>query len=195
MARRTSRDAAGCREACSCRAWRCGVRGRAAMDAIDVAYFPLLWMPSLASRLFTTPAAPSPRPGVTPWLRRRRGRPSSSSSPHVAGLERMDAAGDEQGAAAERRRAGEVGPDRIADGQHAVWCRHRASGSIRPPKAPPRRSADGAFRRRRPPADRLIGIGDGAGAIDHLAAALDHEIGIGADHRHVAGAEAASMVA
>ena len=98
----------------------------------------------------------------------------------------MNAADHEQAVDPERLRAGKVGPHAIADRQHAVQRRRLAArcGGQRH-----RAIVDRTMRlavEDHLAAEFAIQFGDRAGAIDQPVAALDHDIGIGADERQVA---------
>ncbi len=98
----------------------------------------------------------------------------------------MDAGGDEQAIDPERDRTLEVGAHRVADRQHAAM---RGVAAARLRRRGHRLVVDRAIRLAG--IDHVAALGgiavrDRAGAVDQVLAALDHDVGIGADHRQLA---------
>ena len=111
---------------------------------------------------------------------------ASSARAGTIELAAMDAVGDEQGVEPGRGGAGEIGAQRVADRQRPRR-RDRRAAQRRDPLQ--RRRVDRPMRLAgvdRLAAERLVELGERAGAIDELVAAMDDEIGIGADHRQPA---------
>ena len=95
---------------------------------------------------------------------------------------RVHAGGDVDRAHACCRRALDVGPDPVADGEHRLLCERPP---LEPRECSERHVVDGQIRLAGVgdlSADPRVGLCERAGAVDDAVAALDGEVRVGADH-------------
>ena len=121
--------------------------------------------------------------GTVPAAANIASRPAGSGLSRDPAARREGRNGTEQAIHAEGGRAGKVGADRIADREHAPERRHLAAaqrGGLGEGRLINQRMRLAAIERLA--AERDISVGQRPGAVDQGIAALDDDVGIGADH-------------